>query len=394
MILFSVVFAVFFLVLLILVSLLFLQTICALARHKAVVVSSGDRPSVAVLIPAHNEEQGLAATVQNIRQQLRATDRIVVVADNCSDATAQVARKAGAEACERSNLQQRGKGFALDFGVRHLADNPPDIVLIADADCYLSDGAIDALVCAVQKSGRPAQALYLMQAPAGSGPMKKIAEFAWMVKNLVRPLGYSRLGLPCHLMGSGMAFGWSMINSAALANGHVVEDLKLGMDLAEHGTPPIFCPEAKVISYFPISSGGTTTQRRRWEHGHMMMIFGTAPALFLKSIRNKNFALLALTLDMCVPPIALLTLMVMALFIGSGLVAFYIDAAWSVQLSGMLFLELTTTIMLCWWYFGRQIISFRELLIAPYYMLVKIPLYLGFLIRRQVEWIRTQRDNE
>jgi hypothetical protein len=56
----------------------------------------------------------------------------------------------------------------------------------------------------------------------------KVSEFAWCVKNLVRPLGYSNLGCPCQLMGTGMAFKWSTLSKADLANGNIVEDMKLG----------------------------------------------------------------------------------------------------------------------------------------------------------------------
>jgi len=166
------------------------------------------------------------------------------------------------------------------------------------------------------------------------------------------------------------------------------------MDLARTGSPALFCPDAKVISYFPVNSSGEQTQRARWEHGHMHMILITAPGLLMAAIREKNFALLALTLDMCVPPVALLTLLAVALLVFSGLLALWTGVLLPLQSAGTVLVELTATILLCWWRYGRKIISFRELLNAPWYMLLKIPLYLGFFIRRQVEWIRTPRDHE
>ena len=383
-----------FFILFVLVSLLFVQTMFSMPAWKRNVEPVHERPRVAALIPAHNEEQGIAAIVSNVRLQLRTDDRILVVADNCSDATAEAARIAGAEVCERSNPEQRGKGYALDFGVRYLAVNPPEIVIIIDADCELSEGTIDKLAQAVQLHGQPAQALYLMQVTPNSSPMKKIAALAWMIKNYVRPLGYKRLGLPCHLMGTGMAFSWPIISTAALANGYVVEDLKLGIDLARRGSPAMFCPDAKVISYFPSTDSGEKTQRARWEHGHMHMILITAPGLLMTAIRERKLALLALTLDMCVPPVALLTLLTVALFIVSGLVVFWVDVVWPIQCAGAILIELIASILLSWWRYGREIISFRELLYTPWYMLLKIPLYLGFFIQRQVEWVRTPRDHE
>jgi glycosyltransferase involved in cell wall biosynthesis len=154
---------------------------------------------------------------------------------------------------ERSNDRQRGKGYALDFGVRHLASAAPDVIIIVDADCQISDGFVERLATCCIDSGRPTQSLNLMRAPAGSGLKVQIAEFAWCVKNRVRPRGWARLGLPCQLMGTGMAFAWRDLPLIDLASGHIVEDLKMGLDFCRSGKPPLFCPDALVTSYFPRS---------------------------------------------------------------------------------------------------------------------------------------------
>ena len=75
-----------------------------------------------------------------------------------------------------------------------------------------------------------------------SAQRTRVREFAWRVKNWVRPLGLSSLGLPCQLMGTGMAFPWEVIADARLATGSLAEDLKLGLELAANGHPPVFCP--------------------------------------------------------------------------------------------------------------------------------------------------------
>ena len=161
---------------------------------------------------------------------------MIVIADNCNDDTAAVASAAGAETIERNEPSKIGKGYALDYAVRHLALNPPAIVISIDADCRLSNGTIDCLARTCQAARRPIQALDLMTAPAGSPINYRVAEFAWRLKNWVRPLGLSALGLPCHLMGTGMAFPWEFICSASVASGALVEDIKLGLDMARRET--------------------------------------------------------------------------------------------------------------------------------------------------------------
>jgi cellulose synthase/poly-beta-1,6-N-acetylglucosamine synthase-like glycosyltransferase len=115
------------------------------------------RPSVGVVIPAHNEQGVLARTLGSLLPQLNPADRVVVVADNCEDDTAGVARAAGAACVERTDARRRGKGYALDAGVRALVGQPPEIVVFTDADVAVREGALEELVRPVQRTGRPAQ---------------------------------------------------------------------------------------------------------------------------------------------------------------------------------------------------------------------------------------------
>lgn len=376
------------------VVVLLTQVLLAMLPVRAATPLPGARPRIAVLIPAHNEEAGLLATLSSLQPQLMTGDRILVVADNCFDRTADVARRAGADVVERTHAQLRGKGYALDFGVQALAAAPPDVVVIVDADCIVGDGAIARLAGLATQHQRPVQALYLMHAPAGSGPLKKIAEFAWLVKNKVRPLGWFRLDLTCQLMGTGMAFPWQTIHAARLATGHIVEDMKLGMDLALAGTPPMFCPHALVHSYFPTSSEGVQSQRTRWEHGHLSMITSTAPATLFAALRRRSAKLFAFGLDLCVPPLALLVLLVGALA-GLGLMLALVGGPLAPLVVGVLAgAALGVAILLSWWRYGRTVLRGKELALAAFYVLAKIPLYFRFLFQRQVSWVRSKRDSE
>ena len=113
------------------------------------------RPSIAVVVPAHNESAGLLPTLNDITAQLRRDDRLLVVADNCSDDTADVAEAAGAEVIKRNDLKNVGKGYALDFGFRYLKGNVPRIVIVVDADCRLEEGAINQLALTCNLTGKP-----------------------------------------------------------------------------------------------------------------------------------------------------------------------------------------------------------------------------------------------
>jgi hypothetical protein len=265
--------------------------------------------------------------------------------------------------------------------------------LIVDADCHVSPGAVDLLVRLCCKTNRPVQAIYLMQAGPEARLNMRIAEFAWLVKNKVRPLGLNRLGLPCQLTGTGMAFPWGRLSKATLATGHIVEDLKLGLELARAGAAPLLCPEALVTSNFPTSGDGIKSQRTRWEHGHLGVILSDAPRLFLDGVRRRDADLLALVLDLCVPPTALLALMVVAIWTSCAILFYLTAAAWPLGLASLAALLMAASVLMSWRAYGRHIMTFGTLLLSVVYPLWKIPLYLRFLVARQVDWVRSKRDD-
>jgi cellulose synthase/poly-beta-1,6-N-acetylglucosamine synthase-like glycosyltransferase len=122
-------------------------------------------------------------------------------------------------------------------------------------------------------------------------------------------------------MGTGMAFPWHQIRAADLATGWIVEDLKLGLDLAAAGHPPLFGPSARITSQFAASARGADTQRRRWEQGHIVTILKLAPRLLYLAISRGKLGLLALTLDLIVPPLSLLAVLLVLMFVISGIAA-------------------------------------------------------------------------
>src|SRR5260221_2028140 len=164
-------------------------------RHSIPLVND-PRPRVAVLVPAHNEGNALLPTLADIKAQMGSSDRLLVVADNCTDDTLDVPAAAGAEVIDRNDPDRKGKGYALAWGLRHLGEDPPDVVVIVDADCRLADGAIDRLAATCAATHRPVQALYMMLAPDGSPINLRVAEFACRVKNWVRPRALGALRLP------------------------------------------------------------------------------------------------------------------------------------------------------------------------------------------------------
>jgi len=350
------------------------------------------RPRIAVLVPAHNESSAITPTLDDIKPQLCPGDVLLVIADNCSDDTATIARMSGAEVVERHDSERIGKGYALDWGLQHIENDPPDVVVMVDADTRLANDAIAHLVSACSMTGRPVQSLYLMTIPDGSRINKQVAAFAWRVKNWVRPLGLKALGLPCQLMGTGMAFPWPVIRAVDLASGWIVEDLKLGLDLAAAGYPPLFCPSARVTSQFATSAKASATQRKRWEQGHIMTIAKIAPRSLYTAISRGSLNLLALTLDLIVPPLSLLAMLLIFMFAITGIAALLGFGSTALIISAACLVGFATTTSLAWNEYGRDVLPARDLWSVPLYVLAKLGLYGQiFAGRKTAKWIKTDR---
>jgi cellulose synthase/poly-beta-1,6-N-acetylglucosamine synthase-like glycosyltransferase len=372
--------------------LLLIEILAAMRSPSATAPLAGKRSQLAVLVPAHNEEADIARTVETLRLQLCPNDRLIVIADNCSDRTAEVARQAGAFVLERENLRLRGKGYALDYGLQFLADFPPEIVMIVDGDCEVALGSLDALAHQVQLSQRPVQSTYLMKLPPNATLRDQISGFALTLKNLVRPLGMKALGWPSLLTGSGMAFPWLLLQTVNLAGNKTVDDMQLTIDFALQGTAPIYVPESRVTGRL-MQASHAASQRSRWEHGHIEVILTQVPRLLWTALAKRRWDLLILGLDLMIPPLSLLILLWISL------VGIHLGAYFGGLVTGNMILlpigaglPIMLSIAIGWLKFGQNLLPLKAWTGLPHYLLWKIPIYAKFMTQPQTRWIKTERD--
>ena len=355
-------------------------------------VLAGTRRRVAVLVPAHNEATDLLATLEDIKPQLQAGDRLIVIADNCTDTTPVLAVSAGAEVIERREPKKVGKGYALARGVEHLNMDPPDVVIVIDADCRVAKGCIDQLALTCIEYDRPVQALDLITAPDKTTVESRVAEFAWRIRNWVRPLGLWSLNLPCQLMGTGMAFPWKLLHSTNVKGGSLVEDLNLGLSLAAAGSAPLFCPSTAVVSRLPFSLEAASIQRQRWQQGHIQAILRMSPKLLYTAIVNANVDLLALTMDLIVPPLSLLAMLLVILFSLAILASFFGLSTAPLLISGVTLVFYIIGVTISWWVCGRDLLAPARILGLSPYLSAQLRLYRKILTHRTPpKWIRTDR---
>ena len=357
-----------------------------LAPVRSSANASGTVPAIAILIPAHNEATGIAATIGAIRAASPADTRIIVVADNCTDDTAAIARRAGATVVERTNPDQRGKGYALAFGRDALRADPPDVVIVLDADCVPHDDTIGRVATTAVATGRPVQAINLVDPPIDRDAMGRVSTFAFRVKNLVRQRGLQRLTGTCVLTGTGMAFPWNLFEAAQLATADSVEDLALGLNFVLRGTAPLLCDGTLVTSASP-SADAAVAQRTRWEHGFIATAVRVAPEMLAAGIRKPSWKAFWLGLHLIVPPLALLIMVAAAVLAGLTLVA----PAAAIGF-GAIYAVALLAIFVTWASIGRDVLPAALLAKIPAYILWKLPIYLRLSRGADRRWTRTERD--
>ncbi len=365
-----------------------LETALGLRRMRHRETGVADRRA-AVLIPAHDEAEVIGGTVAALRSSAPGA-RIVVVADNCIDDTAGRARPAGAEVIVRNDTAARGKGHGLAFGRDHLRANPPDAVIVLDADCRIDAGGVARLAERACGGSNPVQAANLMVGGAGEGPQVAISNFAMMVKNLFRARGMMRLGGGGLLFGTGMAFPWSLFERLPLATSDSTEDIRLGLELAREGRLVALADNVRVTSP-PAALAHSRGQRSRWEHGFLRNMASQALPLVGLGIRRGSRHLVAIGMHMMVPPLALLVAASLLALAIASVLAFFVGFWIPVLILLLAFFSATAALVAAWARGGREVLAGSDLVQVPRYILWKLPIYAAFFRRRHSEWNRTSR---
>lgn len=222
----------------------------------------------AILIPAHDEEATIGIVLGSCAELDYPRDKyeVFVIADNCTDATARIAREAGATCLERSDPIHRGKGQALAWAFERVLPRGPDAVVVLDADCRIDRGTLRAFDQCLADGDHVIQANYV-----ASNPDESCTSYAAAVANAIEnDLFYtpkSRLGLAVFLRGTGMAFRHEILERYPWRAGSIVEDAEYSLELFRGGIDIRYLSDVSVRSDFPVSQGQLDIQRSRWVGG-------------------------------------------------------------------------------------------------------------------------------
>ncbi|MGH2852768.1 MAG: glycosyltransferase family 2 protein [Solirubrobacteraceae bacterium] len=345
-----------------------------------------------VLVPAHDEQSGIGTTLSSLLScdYPDAARRILVIADNCTDRTADCAMQAGVEVWARTDPARHGKGFALAWALKRLQAEGADFdaVVMLDADCTVSPNMLSAIDRRLRAGASALQVDYVAANPGAShASALRFGGFALM--NTVRFKGKQRLGLSCGLVGTGMAFTRDLLGREPWTTTGLVEDGEYHMRLVQAGERAEFVPEAWVSSAVPTSMRGSSVQQARWEQGKLELIRHWSPQLVSSGVLRRDIVRLHAGLECLVPPQSLIAAgsagaMLAGLLLGSkrlvSLAAATLAAQLAFVLAGLRLVRAPAPV-------------YRALLLAPALIAGKVVLYIRLLGGRgPTSWVRTERE--
>jgi len=251
--------------------------------------SPGMMGAIAVVVPAHNEAAGIRRTVENLLALAThdGATSVIVIADNCTDATAEIAHKCGARVLERHDLSHCGKGYALDFAFHHLLKEDFVAFAVADADSLAEANFISSLRKHFGAGALSLQTRYTVLNP-GDNTRTRLAEIALAAFNVLRPRGRDRLGLSVGILGNGFALRREVLQQVPYTATSVVEDLEYHLKLIANGYRVEFANDTCIYGEMPGGKQGQNTQHARWQGGRLRMLIEHGPVLASKVLWGQS----------------------------------------------------------------------------------------------------------
>ncbi len=369
----------FFLAVIILLLMAYLFFLAAAARLPARALP--EHPPLqrfAVIIPARNEAATIGATLRGLSgldypEELR---EIIVIADNCRDKTAEIAREQGALCLQRHDPARQGKGFALGWAFPHLlARGGHDAYLVIDADTRLAPDYLRIMNRYLAGGEEAIQGYSQVRHPQRS-IMESLAFLGFALNRNLRYRGRSRLGWSANLLGTGMCFSRGLLERLGWNTTTLVEDIEYTMFLLVNGKRVIFAPEARLEVELHPGVGKSGGQRRRWDMGKFEVRNRYVALLLRAAWTRRDPRCFDAALELLLPPFSIFVLLVLVaagLFFlldyhGPSLGSFFWAAAVA-GLAGYIFIGLISA--------RAPAAVYRALVYAPFFLFWRLWILAG-----------------
>lgn len=375
----------------------YLLILTLLSRTPAPPPRSSRSLSFDIIVPAHNEAAGIQRIVANLKKIDWPTDqyRIVVIADNCTDETADLARAAGAAVIERHDSSRRGKGYALEVAFKDSLDRGlANAVVVVDADSEVTSNLLEAFAAKIESGASAVQAHYGVSNPQLSWHTRLLT-IALAAFHIVRSRARDRMYVSCGVRGNGWCVMHRLLRKVPYRAFSLTEDLEYGIDIGLAGYRVHYADEASVNCEMVANKPAAAQQRRRWETGRLQLIKSRLLPLISAMRRQRNAVAVDLLLDLLVLPLSYVVLNVIALVVFAGVAHFFFSEIPGTQV--WLWLGIACGICIVvhvargWQLSGIGKQGFLDLLHAPGFILWKTLLLVRS--RAPVQWVRTKRES-
>lgn len=246
----------------------------------------------AVVVAAHNEEQVIAPLIDNLKSidYPKELFDIFVVADNCTDKTALLARKAGACVFQRFNDKKRGKGYALEwlFAKVFALSRPYDAFVIFDADNLVKENFLSEMNNKLCEGEKIIQGYIDSKNPYDTWVTNTFSIAFWLMNRLIQ-LARFNLGISNTLAGTGMCISCDVLKKLGWGAHSLTEDLEFTMKALLYGVKTSWAHDAKVYDEKPLTFMQSCRQRKRWAQGQVDVAGRYLILLVIKGFREKKW---------------------------------------------------------------------------------------------------------
>lgn len=370
---------------------LYLLVVTLLSSKPAVLRRSSRQLRFDVIVPAHNEASVIAQAVGNLQKLNWPTSgyRVCVVADNCTDATATIARMAGARVLERSDMANRGKGYALETAIKvSAARGWADAVVVVDADTEASPNLLDAFAARIENGATVIQAHYGVLNAHASWRTRLMC-IAMTAFHRVRSRARERLALSCGLRGNGWCITHRQLALVPFRAFSLAEDIEYGIDLGLAGVRVHYADEALVAGAMVSSEKAARSQRQRWESGRFELMRSRTASLLMMAVRGDRVCW-DLALDLLLWPLSYVVLNIAVLLTLASVGLLWMPSTLWLWCGFACAACVSVYVLRGWQLSEIGLRGLLDLARAPFFVLWKV--WLKLRVTSSTEWVRTKRE--
>lgn len=253
----------------------FIVSICSLVKLKDKPILENKQNRFMAIIPAHNEESVIGNLIESLKKQDYPKELydIYVIADNCTDKTAQIAKNLGAIVYERFDEKNKTKGHALNWFLgQKIEENAPyDAFCVFDADNIVDEKFIKSMNKKLCQGEDVVQGYRDIKNPTDSWVSAGYAIFYWTMNRFYHLARYN-LGLSPLINGTGFMVKFDVVKPNGWDTQTLTEDIEFSLKRIIAGKKLGWSTEAIVYDEQPVGFKQSWSQRSRWTVGHMQCI--------------------------------------------------------------------------------------------------------------------------